>query len=668
MKPILLEDITTYKFLSGLSYSPDGKNIALIESKAELKENGYRRYIYTADAGTMKFKKLTDGGAEGSFFWLDSNTIVFPRIKEKEDKEALASGEELSVFYAIDINGGEATELFRLPLKVMSVTPVDSENLILMVKHDLSRPDLEGLKPDQRKKALGQYMQDLKDFTVADELPWRFNGMGITNKLRNVVYTYNLKTKALVRVTDKAFQTSAAKLTQDKKALVITGNNFDKLNYIRRDGMFLYNLETKEMKTLIESGKMDLGYVQEVLSDKVIFLGWQPKEKYELTYSDIYAVDFNGNLERIVDMGKYDLNFGCSISGDTRMGAMRGTKVIGNTLYFLGTLNNNSHIFKLEDGEITQVTDTYLTIDSFDISGGKIICTGMTDVCIQEVYALKDGKAIKKTAFNTKALSGKYVAPAEPVSFTNSDGYVINGFVLKPKDYDPTKKYPAVLEIHGGPHTSFGHVFFHEMQVMASDGCFVMYCDPRGGTGRGRDFYEIGGKWGDIDYKDLMEFVDEVLKVYPAIDEKKLGVTGGSYGGFMTNWIIGNTDRFAAAVSQRSIAEWGHFNLVGDIPGTGMREIQSDIWDDFEKVYSQSPLKHVHKAKTPTMFIHSFEDYRCTQPEAEQMYRALLNNKVDTRICFFKGENHELSRSGKPKHRLRRLKEITQWLYKYIKA
>ncbi|MBR5265808.1 MAG: S9 family peptidase, partial [Clostridia bacterium] len=250
----------------------------------------------------------------------------------------------------------------------------------------------------------------------------------------------------------------------------------------------------------------------------------------------------------------------------------------------------------------------------------------------------------------------------------NSDGYVINGFVLKPKDYDPTKKYPAVLEIHGGPHTSFGHVFFHEMQVMASDGCFVMYCDPRGGTGRGRDFYEIGGKWGDIDYKDLMEFVDEVLKVYPAIDEKKLGVTGGSYGGFMTNWIIGNTDRFAAAVSQRSIAEWGHFNLVGDIPGTGMREIQSDIWDDFEKVYSQSPLKHVHKAKTPTMFIHSFEDYRCTQPEAEQMYRALLNNKVDTRICFFKGENHELSRSGKPKHRLRRLKEITQWLYKYIKA
>ena len=668
MKPILLEDITTYKFLSGLSYSPDGNNIALIESKAELKENGYRRYIYTADSATMKFKKLTDGGAEGSFFWLNNDTIVFPRVKEKEDKEALANGEELSIFYAININGGEANELFRLPLKVMSVTPIDNENLVLMVKHDLARPELEGLKPDERKKVLGQYMQDLKDFTVADELPWRFNGMGITNKLRNVVYTYNLRTKALVRVTDKAFQTSAVKLTQDKKALVITGNNFNKLNYIRRDGMYLYDLETKEMKTLIESGKMEVGFMTEVLSDKVIFSGWQPKEKYELTYSDIYAVDFNGKLERIVDLGEYDLNFGNSVGSDCRMGAMRMTKVVGDALYFLGTLDNNGHIFKLENGKIEKLTDTNLVIDSFDIFDGKFICTGMTDVTLQEVYALKDMKPMKKSGFNTKALSGRYVAPAEPVSFTNTDGYRIDGWVLKPKDFNPDKKYPAILEIHGGPHTSFGPAFFHEMQLMASDGCFVLFCNPRGGTGRGRDFYEIAGKWGDIDYKDIMEFVDECLKVYPAIDEKKLGVTGGSYGGFMTNWIIGNTDRFAAAASQRSIAEWGHFNLVGDIPGTGIREIQADIWDDFEKVYNQSPLKHVYKAKTPTMFIHSFQDYRCTQPEAEQMYRALLDNKVDTRICFFKGENHELSRSGKPKHRLRRLKEITQWLYKYIKA
>ncbi|MBQ2910899.1 MAG: hypothetical protein IJE55_01290, partial [Clostridia bacterium] len=358
MKPILLEDITTYKFLSGLSYSPDGKNVALIASKAELKENGYRRYIYTADADTLKFKKLTDGGAEGSFFWLNGNTVVFPRVKEKEDKEALASGEELSVFYAIDLNGGEANELFRLPLKVMSVTPIDEENLVLMVKHDLARPELEGLKPDERKRTLAQYMQDLKDFTVADELPWRFNGMGITNKLRNVVYTYNLKTKALVRVTDKAFQTSAVKLTQDKKALVITGNNFNKLNYIRRDGMYLYDLETKEMKTLIESGKMEVGFMTEVLSDKILFTGWEPKEKYEFSYSDIYEIDFDGNMKKLVDLGNYDLNVGNSVGSDCRMGAMRGTKVVGDVLYFLGTLNNNGHIFKLENGEITQVTDT----------------------------------------------------------------------------------------------------------------------------------------------------------------------------------------------------------------------------------------------------------------------------------------------------------------------
>lgn len=668
MKPILLEDITTYKFLSGLSYSPDGKNIALVASNAEVSENGYRRYIYLADAAAMKFTKLTDGGTEGYFFWLSENTLVFPRVKEKKDKDALALGEELSVFYSIDLTGGEANELFRVPLKVMSVTPIDDENLILMVKHDLSRPHLEGLKPDERKKALAQYMQDQKDFTVADELPWRFNAMGITNKLRNAVFTYNLRTKSLTRVTSENFNTSSVKLTQDKKSLIITGKEFTKLNYLRRDGMLKYDLETKAMSTLIEDGKYDIGTV-EVLSDKVLFTASQPKDPYDLTYPDIYTLSLSdGKIEKYIDMAEYDFNFGCSVGSDCRQGASRNFKAVGDVLYFIATIGNTAQLFKLENGEVTQLTDSEVCVDGFDYFDGKIICTGMTDISLQEVYAVKDAKPIKKSTLNSKAIAGRYIAHAEPVSFINSENYRIDGFVLKPINYDASKKYPAVLEIHGGPHTAYGPVFYHEMQLMASDGCFVIYCNPRGSTGRGRDFFEIGGKWGDIDYKDIMAFVDECLKQYPSIDENRLGVTGGSYGGYMTNWIIGHTDRFKAAASQRSIAEWGHFNLVGDIPATGLREIQADIWNDFEKVYAQSPLKFVKNAKTPTMFIHSFEDYRCTQPEAEQMYRALLDNKVDTRICFFKGENHELSRSGKPKHRIRRLKEITQWLYKYIKA
>ena len=136
----------------------------------------------------------------------------------------------------------------------------------------------------------------------------------------------------------------------------------------------------------------------------------------------------------------------------------------------------------------------------------------------------------------------------------------------------------------------------------------------------------------------------------------------------MTNWIIGHTDRFKAGVSQRSIANWVAFNFVSDISLFGKREMQTDIFTDPDKIWWHSPMKYADKAKTPTMFIHSFEDYRCWRPESEQMYRSLLNNKVPTRICFFKGENHELSRSGKPKHRMRRLKEMTEWLYKYINA
>ncbi|MFN4190768.1 MAG: alpha/beta hydrolase family protein, partial [Pseudothermotoga sp.] len=170
------------------------------------------------------------------------------------------------------------------------------------------------------------------------------------------------------------------------------------------------------------------------------------------------------------------------------------------------------------------------------------------------------------------------------------------------------------------------------------------------------------------DYEDLMNFVDESIKRFSFIDEERMGVTGGSYGGYMTNWIIGQTDRFRAAVSQRSIANWiskfgttdiGYFFVPDQHLGTP--------WSDFEKLWWHSPMKYANCVKTPTLFIHSDEDYRCWLAEAIQMFTSLKYHGVDSKLVIFKGENHELSRSGKPKHRLRRLKEITDWFNKYLK-
>ena len=206
------------------------------------------------------------------------------------------------------------------------------------------------------------------------------------------------------------------------------------------------------------------------------------------------------------------------------------------------------------------------------------------------------------------------------------------------------------------------------MQYWASEGYFVFFCNPRGSDGRGNEFADLRGKYGTVDYSDLMEFADNVLEKYPQIDQKKVCETGGSYGGFMTNWIIGHTDRFAAAVSQRSISHWISKCLTTDIGYYhNMDAMQSTPWTDFDKMWGFSPLKYADKCTTPTLFIHSGEDYRCWQSEGIQMFTALKYHGCEARLCYFKGENHELSRSGKPKHRIRRLKEITEWFDAHVK-
>jgi len=194
----------------------------------------------------------------------------------------------------------------------------------------------------------------------------------------------------------------------------------------------------------------------------------------------------------------------------------------------------------------------------------------------------------------------------------------------------------------------------------------VVFCNPRGSDGKGNEFSDIRGKYGTIDYDDLMNFLDLALDSYADMDRNNQFVTGGSYGGFMTNWIIGHTDRFRAAASQRCISNWISMFNTTDI-GYYFADDQnfSSPWDNQEKLWWHSPLKYADQVKTPTLFIHSEEDYRCWLTEGLQMFTALKYHNVESRLCMFRGENHELSRSGKPKHRLRRLTEIDEWFDKF---
>ena len=207
------------------------------------------------------------------------------------------------------------------------------------------------------------------------------------------------------------------------------------------------------------------------------------------------------------------------------------------------------------------------------------------------------------------------------------------------------------------------------MQVWANLGYVVMFTNPHGSDGRGDEYSDIRGKYGSIDYTDLMNFVDVVLKKYPNIDDNRLGVTGGSYGGFMTNWIITHTNKFKCAATQRSISNWISMYGVSDIGyyfSDDQNNTKFEKEDFFKTLWEFSPLKYIKNCTTPTLIIHADSDYRCPVDQGYQLLTALKDMNIPSKMVVYKNENHELSRSGKPLARISRLENITNWMEEYL--
>jgi dipeptidyl aminopeptidase/acylaminoacyl peptidase len=277
------------------------------------------------------------------------------------------------------------------------------------------------------------------------------------------------------------------------------------------------------------------------------------------------------------------------------------------------------------------------------------------------------GRMQQLTHSNDELFSKLNVTEPEMFWYKSFDGKRIQTWVQRPPDFVEGKKYPMILDIHGGPHAAYGYTFDHEFQWMAAKGYVVLYPNPRGSTTYGQDFGNIiQYHYPGDDYKDLMAGVDELVK-RGWVDPEKLGVTGGSGGGVLTNWTIGHTDRFKAAASQRSIADWRDFWYTADFTQFTPSWFRGAPWEQEADFKERSPITYVEKIKTPLMLIEGEADFR-TPPGAggEQMFRALKYLKKPVVMVRFPGESHELSRSGKPVHRVERLQHIVAWMDKWV--
>ena len=328
----------------------------------------------------------------------------------------------------------------------------------------------------------------------------------------------------------------------------------------------------------------------------------------------------------------------------------------------------HSNIYKVNPSskQVSKLTEG-VTVDGFSYSADfkHVAYNAMTATEPCELYV--DGN--KVTKFNVKHLKNLDLSTPEQYTWVNELGESIEGWVMKPVGFKEDEKYPTILQIHGGPLGIYGDGIYQEFQLMTSDGYVVIYTNPRGSGGYDEEYAStLNGRHGTVDYRDVMDFTEDAIDRFSFIDATRLGVTGGSYGGYLTNWIITQTDMFKAAVACRSTCNRYSHHGYSDF---GFKHGESGNmgypWRDEDKLLSQSPLRHAENVKTPTLFIHSENDLRCPIQQGEEFFVALMELGVDTELVRFPDETHELSRSGKPKHREERFQHIMRWFNKYLK-
>lgn len=615
------------RFVSNPSFSPDGRYIAFAVQRADVQKNGYQGSVYVYDVKDGGVHPVWRDGAD--YLWTAGNTLLC-RVNAGEGQTALEE---------IEPDEGRSIRRLEIPLGVRQLCETAGDWLLITAA-------------EQRKEGVQN-----EDCQVLDELPFWANGRGVTNGLRTRLYAYGLRTGELVRISEESAEVGMISVRGHR--VLYKAEPWTDVRTMH-DGIYLYDLSTGEGRCLLAPGIRRTGLIGLWDDDEAVVASAEDCAYSDGKYPDFYTLNLeDGTLKGLAG---YDFPSGeGTIGTDARYGAGRTVKAGEGICYFTTVRGGSACLWAIcRDGTFRQLEEREGACDSFDVRGGHAVVCGFYGGQPAELYL--DGRQI------THLNDIRQVSAPVPLHFTASDGYEIQGWVMEPVGRAEGRRYPGILHIHGGPHASFGGIFYHEMQVWASAGYYVFFANPRGSSGYGTEFADVSGRLGDVDFKNLMEFTDEVLRRHPDIDAQRLAVTGISYGGYMTNWICGHTSRFRAAVAQCSIASWISIEHMSDI-GYAFNKDNVSVWtrEDAGKVWEQSPLRYAAGCRTPTLLIHCDEDYRTPLAEGIQMFTALKLSGTETRLCIFHGENHGISRNGKPKNRLRRMEEILCWMDRHLR-
>jgi dipeptidyl aminopeptidase/acylaminoacyl peptidase len=704
-------DLLKFTWIADPQISPDGSMVAFVRVTVNDKENRYETSLFVVPtSGSDAPRRLTADIRDTAPRWSpDGKYLAFVRPAAKPPGDGENAGKpplqpQPGQIYLMAMDGGEARAITDLPHGVGApVWSPDGNSIAFAAAVDDRKGQDRQEGQDRQDRRDGQDRKS--DVRVITRAVYRANGnlTYVEPDRHSHIFTLTVPKNPSDKpqpkqITSGEFDERDVTWAPDGSTIYFTSNRVPEA-YYQPDDADLYRVPAGggpiARLASIEGSIRELSVSPD--GQRIAFVGTlhgQPVRSYsqpDLWITDVAPGSTPKNLT-----ASYDFDISSGIGGD--QAAPRGqnsTPIIwsrdASSLIVVAAEHGNANLKRItiSTGRVEAVTEGQQAVvacsatpDASKIAATISTQTNIGDVAVldlaearanrgrAEAGGVQPGMKPKQiTHVNDSLFTDITQSRPEELWYSSFDGKRIQAWTLKPPDFEPGRKYPMILEIHGGPHSAYGNTYTHEFQWMAAKGYVVLFTNPRGSTSYGQDFGNIiQYHYPGDDYKDLMAGVDEVLKK-GYVDPNRLGVTGGSGGGLLTNWTITQTQRFNAAVAQRDIADWYGFWFTADFTLFQPTWFHKAPWEDPQDFTARSPITHVANVTTPLMLVLGDADYRTPPADGgEMMFRALKYRKVPTVMVRFPRETHELSRSGEPQHRVERLQHIVGWMDQWLQG
>jgi dipeptidyl aminopeptidase/acylaminoacyl peptidase len=634
--------------------SPDGSRVAFVVTTMDLDANEYRSRIWVAAVdGSTPPRPVTAGEKrDGRPRWSpDGSRLAF--VSHREEK---GSG-----LYVLPIDGGG--EVVRL-----ASWPEEIDDL--------------AWSPDGRRIAFGARARDEERYgkdKAKDQPPRRITNLFY--RLDSVGWTVDRPRKLFVvdtdavgkpvQLTDGPAQDGGLAWTPDGRSLLFSSSRHDNWDLDRATDLFSVPADGGKVKRLTATG-MSRGRPSVSADGKRVAFVVNEDPSVSPANSEVGVLELKSGNEQVLT-ATLDRNCQPSLAG-------AGAPVwSGGDLYFQAEDHGNVPLYRVAadgSGKPELVLGGDRVVTGFDVRNGVIALTMATATTLSELYVLDGDEPRQLTSLGERFTADREIVAPERFTAVSADGEEVEAWLIRPAGFKDGKRYPVLLNIHGGPFSQYANKLFDEFQVEAGAGYAVLYANPRGSSGygnaaaqsiRGRTAkVKPGTGWGGVDYDDLMAVVDTALDRFAFLDGERLGVLGGSYGGYMTTWIAGHTNRFKAACSERACNDLVALDASCDIATAFRSWVGASYLDDPDEWRRQSPITYVANITTPMLVLHSEEDLRCPIAQADALFSSLRLLGREVEMVRFPGESHELSRSGAPRHRVQRMDVILEWFSRYL--